>query len=246
MSNERLRSTLRTSGYLVSSLADELEVDPKTIQRWMTRGRTPHRGTALRAAKLLGVPAAWLWPDLEHAEPGGMGGGEVVGFYPHRSQVPKNVWLDMLMGATKSVDILTYAALHLVEDNPQTIELLRRKAADGVRVRVAMGDPDSAEVGLRGREEGIPEGIVGMVRMASTYYAPLIGAPGVEFHLHRTTLYNSIYRYDDQMLVNHHVYGTYGHLAPVLHIRKIDSGDLFGMYTRSLDLIWGQSYAPAG
>jgi hypothetical protein len=30
---------------------------------------------------------------------------------------------------------------------------------------------------------------------------------GVEFRLHRTVLYNSIYRADDQVLVNTHVFG---------------------------------------
>jgi hypothetical protein len=90
----------------------------------------------------------------------------------------------------------------------------------------------------------MPGGIVGRVEMANAYYAPLIGAPGVEFHLHRTTLYNSIYRYDDHMLINQHVYGTYGYLAPILHIRKTDTGDLFDTYARSYDLIWSQSYDP--
>jgi hypothetical protein len=78
--------------------------------------------------------------------------------------------------------------------------------------------------------------------MANAYYAPLVGSPGVEVRLHRTTLYNSVYRYDDQMIVNHHVYGMYGYLAPVLHVRRTDAGDLFTTYTRSVDLIWGESY----
>ena len=246
MGNDRLRSTLRASGYSEQGLAEELGVDPKTVQRWATRGRTPHRGTATRAAKLLGVPAPWLWPDLDDAE-SGAGGGEMVGFYPHRSQVPKTLWLDMLVGAKERIDVITYASLFLPEDNPTAIELLRHKAANGVKVRMALGDPDSPEIALRGREEGTPQGIPGRVRMALAYYQGLNGAPGVEFHLHRTTLYNSIFRYDDQMLVNQHVYGTYGYLAPILHLRKVPTSDLFDTYARSADLVWAQSYAaPVG
>lgn len=240
--NDRLNSTLQASGYSAATLADELGVDPKTIQRWITRGRTPHRSTAHRAAKLLDVPASWLWPKLDQSDTGA-GNGEVIGFYAHRAQVPKNLWLEALVGARRCIDLVTYAALHLVEDLPETIGLLKHKAANGVRVRIALGDPDSPEIELRGREERMPDGIVGRVRMANAYYAPLIGAPGVQLHLHRTTLYNSIYRYDDQMLVNHHVYGTYGYLAPVLHIRKSDTGDLFDTYARSLELIWSESFA---
>lgn len=78
--------------------------------------------------------------------------------------------------------------------------------------------------------------------MAMAYYRPLLGVPGVEFHLHRTTLYNSIYIYDDQMLVNMHVYGMYGYLAPILHLRRLPEGDLFDMYARSLERVWAESY----
>ena len=60
--NERLRSTLINSTYSVQDLADQLGVDPKTAERWVTKGRIPHRQTASRAARLLGVSASWLWP----------------------------------------------------------------------------------------------------------------------------------------------------------------------------------------
>jgi transcriptional regulator with XRE-family HTH domain len=243
MSNDRLRSTLHASGYSVAGLAEELGVDPKTVQRWVSRDRTPHRNTATRTAKLLNVPATWLWPELEEAE-AGASNGEVIGFYAHRAQVPKNLWLELLIGANRAIDLVTNAALHLVEEHPETVSLLRHKAANGVRVRIAMGDPRSPAVELRGCEERMPGGIVGRVEMANAYYSPLIDAPGVEYRLHGTALYNSIYRYDDQMLVNQHAYGTYGYLAPVLHIKETETGDLFAMYERSFDLIWSESYAP--
>ena len=53
MANDRLRSTLRSTGFSESGLAEELGVDPKTVQRWITKGRSPHRLTAMRAAKIL-------------------------------------------------------------------------------------------------------------------------------------------------------------------------------------------------
>ena len=62
------------------------------------------------------------------------------------------------------------------------------------------------------------------------------------FHLHRTTLYNSIYRFDDQMMINQHAYGTYGYMAPILHLRKVEGADLFTMYERSFELAWAESY----
>ncbi|GAA2729410.1 helix-turn-helix domain-containing protein [Cellulomonas aerilata] len=245
MSNDKLRSAVRSAGFSVAEFADEIGVDPKTAQRWMTLDRTPHRTTATRAAKLLGVPPSWLWPELDRAEQGA-GDGEVIGFYAHRAQVPKMLWRDLLIGATQSIDLATYAALHLVEDHPETVTLLAHKASIGVQVRIAMGDPDAPAIHLRGEEEQMTDGLVGRVRMANAYYAPLINAPGVQYRLHHTTLYNSIYRYDDQMIVNHHVYGLHGYLAPALHLRKSDAGDLFATYAGSFDRLWKESYQPAG
>lgn len=44
------------------------------------------------------------------------------------------------------------------------------------------------------------------------------------------------------MLVNQHAYGVYGYLAPILHLRRVDSCDLFDMYVQSLERIWQESY----
>ncbi len=80
--------------------------------------------------------------------------------------------------------------------------------------------------------------------MALAYYRPLADVPGVEFRQHQTSLYNSIFRYDDQMLVNQHIYGTYGYLAPILHLRRVPGSDLFDTYARSFELIWAEESYP--
>ena len=36
----------------VSGFADDLRVDPKTVERWITKERMPHRKTVLAAAGL--------------------------------------------------------------------------------------------------------------------------------------------------------------------------------------------------
>ena len=43
-------------------------------------------------------------------------------------------------------------------------------------------------------------------------------------------LYNSIFRADDQMLVNTHVLGSAAFLAPVLHLQRVSGGELFTTY----------------
>jgi len=241
--NDRLESSLRANTYSEELFADELGVDRKTVQRWITQGRTPHRNTAGRAAKLLNVPADWLWPDLERSK-NGPNPSEMVALYPHRSETPKHLWLDLIISAQQNIDLFANASLFLPEENPESINIIKHKAANGAKVRILMGDPGSPVMALRGREERLFDAIPARIRMALAYYHPLIDAPGVEFRLHQTALYNSIFRFDDQILVNQHIYGTYGYLAPILHLRRVEGCDFFDMYMRSFELIWEEeSYA---
>lgn len=237
MPNNRLRSTLRTSRYREQDFADELGIDRKTVQRWVTQGRTPHRNTAHRAAELLNVPAVWLWPDLEERLSGN-DPSEVITFYPHRSETPKHLWLDLIVSVREQIDLFANASLFLPEENPETINIIKHKASNGTRVRIMMGDPDSPAAVLRGQEERLFDGLTGRIRMALAYYRPLLDVPGIEFRQHQTSLYNSIFRFDDHMLVNQHIYGTYGYLAPILHLRRIEAADLFDTYARSFELVW--------
>lgn len=241
MVNERLRATLRATSTTEAGLAQRLGVDPKTVQRWVTKGRTPHRTTAVETATALGVAPDWLWPDLG-SEGEAATAGEVVAFYAHRSQVPSHVWLDQVIAAKERIDVFTYAGLFLTEHNPDVIDLIRHKAANGVQVRIGLGDPDSPEVQLRGHEEGMPKEIPMRVSMSLHYFRPLLGAPGVDLRLHRTTLYNSFYRFDNEMLINQHAYGLYGYQAPILHLKNTGAGDLFPTYERSLDNAWAKAY----
>lgn len=64
------------------------------------------------------------------------------------------------------------------------------------------------------------------IRNALVLYRPLIQTENVEFRAHGTVLYNSIYRADDQVLVNTHVYGFPAPHAPVWHLRKVAGGEL--------------------
>ncbi len=241
MPNDRLRAVMRERGLTVGALASQLSVDPKTVERWITKGVVPHRVTAINAAKLLDQPFAWLWSKEEdvHTSPGNP---EVIAFYSHRAHTPRALWLDILKSAKREITLMAYASLFLPEENPESTRILQQKAEEGVIIRICLGDPDSPEVALRGDEERLYDGLVGRVRMAISYYRPLLGVPNIEFRLHRTTLYNSIFIYDDQMLINQHAYGVYGYMAPILHLRKTEGGDLFGMYCESFERVWEQSY----
>ncbi|MEA2616473.1 MAG: hypothetical protein QOE72_2256 [Chloroflexota bacterium] len=36
---------------------------------------------------------------------------------------------------------------------------------------------------------------------------------------------------------------TYDYVVPILHLRRVDGGDLFEMYAKSFSRIWAASYA---
>jgi hypothetical protein len=51
-------------------------------------------------------------------------------------------------------------------------------------------------------------------------------------------LYNSIYRADDQLLVNQHSYGVPAARSPIFSMRRVEADDMFSGYLNSFDRIW--------
>lgn len=139
--------------------------------------------------------------------------------------------------AEREIGILVYAATFLAEDAGFR-RMLGDKAKSGVRLRILLGDPDSPAVAGRGHDEGIDEAIAGKVRNALILFRPLLQIDNVDIRLHGTTLYNSIYRADEQLLVNTRIYGMMASNAPAFHLRKIPGGDLVSTYLESFERVW--------
>ncbi|WP_220454233.1 XRE family transcriptional regulator [Nocardioides immobilis] len=228
----------------VGELATGVEVDPKTVERWLQNGRVPHKRHRQRVASLLESDEIFLWPQLlDDEQVHATSKAELMGFYPNRGAVPADLWRRLVDGATERVEILVYAGLFLVDSHPDLPAKLVERAADGLKVRLLYGDPDSATVAWRGDEEGIGANLAARIRLSLTYMQPVLGIPGVEVRQHDSVLYNSIYRFDDQMLVNTHVVGSPAPQNPVLHIRKLADGQLFEHYLKSFDRVWDAAQA---
>jgi transcriptional regulator with XRE-family HTH domain len=242
MANERLRDALLQAGLSTDDAADKLGVDRKTVERWMTQDRTPYPRYRNALATMLGQPESYLWPTAVPPErQAKIAASEIVGVFPHRTSVPLDLWEQLLAAATDRVDVLVHAGQFLVEQ-PAFIRTLAEKAAAGVTVRINFGDPASRAVSLRSEEEQLGKGVLAArIKYGLAAYKPLLGTPGIEFRFHRTTLYNSIFRFDEQMIVNTHVYGVPGAHAPALHLRKLGAGDLFDTYAKSFVDVWALS-----
>lgn len=237
--NERLRSAILEAGLTLTEFAGKVQVDPKTVERWIGLGRTPHRSSRWATASLLGADEAYLWPEVaDDVRTRSASTAEIVHVYPHRGAVPHDLWPALLDSANDQIGLLAYAGLFLSDTTPDLPPILAAKAAAGTTVRLLLGDPKSAAVATRGDEEGIGEGLAARIRLSASYLSAGLEAPGVQLRYHETTLYNSIYRFDDQLLINMHVYGAAAVQSPVMHLRRIPGGRLFAHYMESFEKVW--------
>lgn len=184
------------------------------------------------------VDEGYLWPDaLSRDQVAAASQSEIVAVYPHRSEVPRDVWGRLFAEAAAEIGVLVYAGLFLAEDSGVQ-RTFAQKARAGMRVRILLGDPASPEVAERGEDEGVGEAMAAKIRNALVMYRPLRRIEGVEIRFHRTVLYNSIYRSDDQLLVNTHLYGLTAAHAPVWHFRKVPGGEVAAAYLDSFERVW--------
>src|SRR5215203_2304961 len=111
MANERLRRAIQQAGLRLEDVAEHVEIDVKTTERWITKGRLPHARNRARTAQLLGVDELDLWPELADERRGS--DGELVRLYPHRGSVPHDSWYELLEATRERFDVLVHAGLFL-------------------------------------------------------------------------------------------------------------------------------------
>jgi hypothetical protein len=237
--NERLHSALAQRGVTPDSLAEVCRVDPKTVGRWLG-GRVPHPRHRFRAAQYLRVEETFLWPGSQFRESarGSVLSGQIIATYPNRASVPRETWLALLREARDRIDVLVFSGTFFAQSNPDVGRMLAARASCGVRVRLCFGDPAGRAVVIRGHEEGIGDSLSAKIRASLTYYRSLVPEEGCEVRLHDTTLYNSLFRYDDNLLVNPHIFGQPASANPILHLRRADTEGWFESYAASFEAVW--------
>jgi hypothetical protein len=72
-------------------------------------------------------------------------------------------------------------------------------------------------------------------------FAPLLDCESADLRFQDAPLYNSIFRFDDQMLVTPHLYGTPGRSAPLLHLRRLGPNGIFSRFSAPFEGIWSDS-----
>jgi hypothetical protein len=237
--NERLRAAITDAGMTSQALGDVLEVDPKTVDRWISTNRVPHRRHRQAAAAELGKEEHFLWPDaFSEGRSQAATAAELVAVHPNRGSVPPGTWEALIGGSVESIDLLAFAATFVHDTIPDIDDLLAERANSGTRIRLLFGDPDSAAVALRGVEEGIGDSLAARCKLTWRYFKPLLGLPGIEARAHESTLYTSIFRFDDELLANHHTYGAPANHSPVMHLHRIPGGRMFDHQIKGFERVW--------
>lgn len=224
--NETLRRALLQARLSEEDVAARLEVDPKTVRRWL-EGRLPYRRHRWALAVLLALDEADLWPQLRTAR---SRPEEVLAIYPHSERISRDVWQNLFRSAQREIGILTDSGAFIAEDLG-ILGALRDRAEAGVIVRICLRRPDSPGA------QRVPVGI----RDALAQGDQCREVGNVEIRLHDVTLSNSIYRADDELIIGQHAFGVPASAAPVLHLRGDGSTGLVATYLGSFEQVWADS-----
>jgi transcriptional regulator with XRE-family HTH domain len=237
--NETLRHALLRARLTEDDVAARLQVDPKTVRRWL-EGRVPYLRHRWALTGLLDADEADLWPEVRAAITARSRPAEIKAVYPHRNAVPGEAWLALFSAAEQEIGVLACSGRFLAMQ-PGVMGVLAGKGRDGVRVRICLRDPDgpaTAEGSARGDGNSAATAGIGE---ALALFRQLRDSPGIEVRLHRAFLYNSIYRADDQLLVSQHIYGIADEHVPVLYLRSANHDDMVTTYADAFDRIWTSS-----
>ena len=231
--NETLCRALLQARLSEEDVAARLQVDPKTVRRWLD-GRLPYLRHRWAIAALVGMDEADLWPQIRttRTRP-----AEVVAIYPHRDAVPPDIWLRILAAAKREIAILDSDGLFLA-DLPGVAGTLAARAEPGVRVRICLADPDGQIAMESDTSSASDDPPAAGSHAALAVFRPLLRCSGAMMRLHQVVLPSSLCRADGELLVCQHAHGIPPAAAPVLRLGRVGGSDMATAYLESFESIW--------
>jgi hypothetical protein len=206
VANDSLRAALEHAGLAPDDLANIVQVDVRTVRRWLSGG-TPYARQRGKVARALDTPEHDLWPDIAtppHRPPEAQRSG-VVAVYAAASDLAAPDWKALMRDASDRIELLGDTLSEML-GTPGVPELLAAKATHGCAVRILLYD-------------------------TRQHIAPLLDQPGIEVRLLETPARYVVHRFDDELLLTLHRVGEDPDHAPLLHVRRAAGDGLFDRLT---------------
>jgi transcriptional regulator with XRE-family HTH domain len=215
LGNEHLRTAITRSGLTLEEFADIVEVDVKTVQRWLA-GRIPYPRHRARVAGALDTTEHALWPDTvpvpttteEHELTTPLTGDAIAG-YGHATDSAAPNTAALLSTAVERIEI----AIPNLASQPGLVELFHTSATNGRQARIIIEDPDEQ-------------------------VEPLLGLDAIEVRASPAGENHILYRADDEMLLVLTRIGSASVSPPIIHLRRQADGGLFDRLADDFDDRW--------
>ncbi|WFE97343.1 helix-turn-helix transcriptional regulator [Micromonospora sp. WMMD987] len=239
--NEALRDALTSAGLTISQLAEKCDVDAKTVERWVSRGRLPHPRTRVRAAGVLGKDVGVLWPEAVRRAVKLGADRELVGVYARRSDLPRSLFRELIGGARSRLWFGGYTSYFVWLEVPNAADIIGAKAQAGADVRFLLGDPTSPVTAGRDRIEATPLDLATRIAMTRAEIAKSPTPLAVRLSDRHVGM--SVWVFDNDAIVATHIGAGLGQDSVTLHFRQRESGGPFSRYLAHFDALWADAAA---
>jgi hypothetical protein len=219
VANENLRAAIQDAWLAPDDLANIVQVDVRTVRRWLSGG-TPYARQRGKVARALDIPEHDLWPDIAAPppRPPAAHASDTVGAFAAASDLDAPDWRALMRDAAERIELLGETLFETLATTGVP-ELLAAKAIQGCAVRILIFD-------------------------THRHIAALLDQPGVEVRRLEIPARYVIHRFDDELLLTlHRVGGDPGH-APLLHVRRAAGDGLFDRLTEYFSDLWEQDSEP--
>jgi transcriptional regulator with XRE-family HTH domain len=250
MANEQLKTALVKAELEPEDLAARLQVDAKTVQRWIS-GRNPHARHRTKVAEALQVPERQLWPDQADSTGPKDDRAELVAIYASASDVRAPDWRVLLYDARDRVDLLDTTLADIITA-PGVVDVLRAKADAGCQINILIAHPQSIWVTTLaqqlGQDQPDEHGNTPLdheLNRSHHLLTQLADHPQIDIRTHWAEHANSIQRFDDHMLVTLHLHHHAATDTPLLHLQRRTDTGLFDQFASHLDAITRHASDPS-
>ena len=242
--NAQLRQAIQDAGIEPEELATQIQVDNKTIERWLA-GRNPYPRYRSRVARALDREQHELWPHLATApsDTALEQDDNLVTLFADADDPYAPDWRSLLEQATERIDLLDLTLTHII-NNQDVVDLLAEQATAGCQIRILVSSPESAHLTITESERDPNQRLAARPQLAADVehtlelLQPLRALDRVQIRTFVAPGYNTILRANDQLLVNLHLWGKTVADSALLHLQADQQPGLFAQFAHHYQAIW--------